>query len=190
MSTKQTYPRIEDTLPNSKTEEIWSESPYEHLAKYHIIGGFALFIGMAMFFIYTSSDLHFLWLVNETWNPIVTYFFMFLVILFFEFLLFNGLNNSATSIKYSIHPNHISLEWGYLLPRKIDVPFSEIVSFLLIEHNETEKSDIVFSTKKEYPFHKIPTKGQHPLLHLTFQNISNGKKVYETINTIHSKAST
>ena len=90
----------------------------------------------------------------------------------------------ARTMKYSIYPNEILFEWGFLINKKVSIPFSDITAINLVEYKNSKHSTIFFGTNKTYNIKKTNFDMNEPRPHITFENVENGKKVIDLLNLL------
>lgn len=87
----------------------------------------------------------------------------------------------SVGVKYSIFSNRIQFEIGILYSRIVTIPFSDITAINCVNYNNMKISTIHFGTKTRYNLRKISLVDTEPRVHITFENVKDGDKVYDLL---------
>jgi len=92
------------------------------------------------------------------------------------------------TLEYSIYPKHITFEWGFFKPKRVDIPFSDIIAINLVQYNNNDISTIHFGTNNVYDIKKLDFDNNDTRPHITFERVQNGVKVYELLSLLQKEA--
>jgi len=106
-------------------------------------------------------------------------------LLFFLYVGIIGYLYVGSFMVYSIYHDHISFKWGLLKKRRVDIPFTDIISIQLVTYNDRKTSTIFFGTKSEYSnLKKYDFENHDTRPHITFEKVKNGQEVYDLLQSL------
>lgn len=159
---------LDELLKVNVDEEVWSQNVNPKKAILNLF----IQIGIA-----TVSIIYFINVVN------ILLCLALLIPYFIAFYL-------STTMKYTIFPNRIKFEWGYRRRLNATIPFEDITAINLVTYDNSEDSTIFFATKKQYKIKKYNINKAESRPHITFENIKDGKKVYELLQLLWNRNTT
>jgi len=90
-------------------------------------------------------------------------------------------------MKYSILPNRILFEWGIFGLKKVAIPFDDITAINLVGYKNRDDSTIHFGTNEKYNIRKLNFNEAESRVHITFENVKDGQKVYDLLMLLWSR---
>lgn len=171
---------LEKHLSENSSSKIWSQKARPgKLSSKIIFTLLTLFlsIGYIYFFVFAV----------ESQNKLLDYF-MHLLMLTYAIGFYYKNFQVAESIEYSIYPETISFNWGFFRKKEEIIPFSDITAIELVEYSDKKTSTIHFGTGKNYNIPKLDFENNGTRVHITFENIINGKEVYDLLKLLQKKA--
>ena len=174
---------LQDLLKEDPNSVIWSQKVYSN--RKWIKGIIYLLLYALLFSLLFSDGFHLIG--NFNFDNVLKFLNSFVVLTIAGIHLISIYFYSAT-LQYTIQPQNISFNWGFYMRKKVDIPFSDILSIDLVEYNDSDLSTIYFGTSKTYDVKRIDFDNTDSRAHITFERVKSGKEVYGLLKYLKNAA--